>query len=90
MDLLVGKVTHYYRRLGVAVLLLTDGIKIGDTLLFLGHTTEFFQAVSSIEVEHRKILSASGGAEVAVKVDEPVRRGDLVYRVAESEKILFG
>jgi putative protease len=83
METRIGKVTHYYNRIGVAVLELSGTIEIGDTILFLGHTTEFIQRVDSIEIEHRKILSAGPGQEIAVKVYGQVRRGDGVFRVME-------
>lgn len=85
MDIPVGRVTHYYTRLGVAVLELTGELVIGDLLLFLGHTTDFIQRVTSMQINHRPVQSVGPGREVAVKVDEPVRKWDEVYRVVESE-----
>jgi putative protease len=81
METLIGKVTHYYNRIGVAVVDLSAELKIGDTILILGHTTDFSQEITSLEIEHKKILSAGPGSEVALKVDEEVRRGDLIYRI---------
>lgn len=80
MDIRIGKVTHYYNHIGVAVLELTDEIKIGDTITILGKTTEFTQQVSSLEIEHKKVLSAGPGIEVALKTEEPVRVGDSIYK----------
>ena len=75
----IGKVTHYYSRIGVAVLQLSDELNVGDRILIMGHTTEFTQPVKSMEIEHEKVQSAGPGMEVAVKVFEPVRKGDVVY-----------
>ena len=83
MEKYIGRVTHYFNRLGVAVLELTDELKVGDEVLILGHTTEFTQTVGSMEIEHRTIMAVGPGADVALKVDEPVRKGDVVYRVVE-------
>ncbi|MBP1703368.1 MAG: collagenase [Chloroflexi bacterium] len=88
MDIRVGKVTHYYNHLGVAVLELDGELKLGDTILFLGHTTEFTQEVTSMEINHHKIQSAGPGMEAALKVDDEVRRGDLIYKVVETHNIL--
>jgi len=85
MEIRIGKVTHYYNRIGVAVLELEDVLKVGDKVVFLGHTTDFTQEVTSLEIEHHKILLASPGMEVAIKVDEPVRSGDELFKVSESE-----
>ena len=81
METLIGTVTHYYRRISVAVVELSAELKVGDPILLLGHTTDFTQEVTSLEIEHQKIRSAGPGGEVALKVDEEVRRGDLVYKV---------
>ena len=81
METLIGKVIHYYNRISVAVVDLSAELKIGDTILFLGHTTDFTQEVTSLEIEHQKVLLANPGGEVAVKVDEEVRQGDLVYKL---------
>ncbi|OIO94383.1 MAG: hypothetical protein AUK03_06865 [Anaerolineae bacterium CG2_30_64_16] len=84
MEKQIGQVTHYFNRLGVAVLELTDGIKVGDNVHFLGYTTDFTQAVWSMEIEHRKLQAVGPGADVALEVVEPVRKGDRVYKI-ESE-----
>jgi putative protease len=82
-DLLIGRVIHYYTRLGVAVLELNGELKLGETVLILGHTTDLTQPVSSLEIDHRKVPSAGPGMRAALKVNEPVRRGDDVYRVIQ-------
>jgi hypothetical protein len=37
MDIRVGKVTHYYDHISVAVLELTGELKVGDTIHILAH-----------------------------------------------------
>jgi len=86
MDIRIGRVTHYYNRIGVAVLVLSGEVKSGDTVHFLGRITELTQKVFSMEIEHQKIQAAGPGMEVALKVDEPVRAGDAVYKVGVEEK----
>lgn len=84
MDILIGRVTHYYNRIGVAVVELSGELKVGDTILIQGKTTELTQKVHSMEIDHQKQKSVGAGKEVAIKVDEPVRAGDVVYKVIES------
>ena len=84
MDITVGRVTHYYNHIGVAVLVLSGELKAGDNILIMGKTTELTQGVASLEINHHKIQSASAGMEVALKVDEPVREGDVVYKVVDN------
>lgn len=80
-EMQVGKVTHYFTKIGVAVVGITDGnIKIGDEIHIKGHTTDFRQKVNSIQVEHEKIQVAEPGMSIGMKVDEPARAHDLVYK----------
>ena len=83
MEIQIGKVTHYYDRIGVAVLNLSDELMLGDTIHILGHSTDFIQQVNSLEIEHRKVSSVGPGREVALKVIEPVRKGDTVFKVVK-------
>jgi translation initiation factor IF-2 len=77
----IGRVTHYYGKISVAVLALTDTLRLGDTVHVLGRSTDFQQEVSSLQIEHQAISEAKRGQEVALKVDYPVRRRDSVFKV---------
>ncbi len=83
MEIEAGRVTHYYNHLGVAVLSLQIGLKLGDTIHIFGHETDFTQRVSSMEIEHHSVVIVKAGDNVAVKVIEPVRVHDVVYRVVQ-------
>ena len=82
-ELLIGKVTHYYSRIGVAALSLEAPLHTGDRLHILGRTTDLEQTVESMEIEHRQVESASAGDDVAISVAARVREGDQVYREME-------
>jgi len=78
----VGKVTHYFDRLGVAVFEITEGaLKVGDTVRVVGNATNFTQPVESMQVEHQPVPSASAGQSVGVKVKSPTRAHDEVFKV---------
>lgn len=80
----VGTVTDYFAKIGVAGIRLTDGeLRVGDRVRFHGHTTDFTQVVESLQVEHQAVERADRGTDVAVKVQERVRRHDQVLRVRE-------
>jgi len=83
MDIRVGKVTHYYDHIHVAVLVLTGELNVGETIHIQGHITDFTQQVDSMEIEHQKIQSAGPGTEVALKVIEPVHEGDILFKHLE-------
>ena len=77
----VGKVTHFFDHIGVAVLALTETIRVGDSLHFLGHGTDFVQTVGSMEIEHKSVESAKAGDDVALKVEQRVRPNDAIFKV---------
>lgn len=83
METKIGQITHFYNRISVAVLSLTDELEVGDRIHILGHTTDFIQNVSSMEIEHKKVFSVVPGDDVALKVTEPVRKGDLIHKIIE-------
>ncbi len=81
----VGRVTHYFAKPQVGVIRAEAAIRSGDLLRFEGHTTEFEQRVTSLEIDHAPVEEVLAGQEVALKVSERVRPGDDVYRVGEAE-----
>ena len=83
MDIRIGKVTHYFDAISVAVLELQQELKVGETIHILGRQTDFSQQVTSMEIEHQKIQAGGPGAEVALKVIAPVREGDILYKVLQ-------
>lgn len=83
METTIGQITHFYNRISVAALSLTGKLEVGDRIHILGHTTDFTQNVSSMEIEHKKVVSVSPGDDVALKVIEPVRNGDEIYKILE-------
>jgi len=83
MEVEIGRVTHYYNHLNVAVLKLTDGLKLGDKIHILGHVTDLTERVASMQVNHHTVVWVKPGEDVAIKVNEPVREHDIVYRVVE-------
>jgi putative protease len=62
---------------------ITDPLNVGETVHFLGHTTDFTQRVISMEIEHHHVVAVNPGDNVALKVTEPVREHDVIYRVTE-------
>jgi len=78
---LIGKITHYFSKIGVAVIELSDILKVGDNIRVVGGTTDFTQAVDSIEIEHEKVKEAKAGDSVGLKVNQKVREGYKVYKV---------
>ena len=77
----IGFVSNYFSKISVAAVEITDGtVSVGDTLHFLGHTTDFESRVDSMQIEHKSVAEAKKGDNVGVKVSEKIRRGDKVYK----------
>ena len=80
----IGKITHYFSKLNVGVIELTKGeLHVGDTIHIKGHTTDFYQKVQSLQVEHAAVKSIKAGESAGLKVGSPVRENDLVLKVDE-------
>ncbi len=77
----VGKVTHYFTRISVAVVELTDTLSVGDKILIKGATTNFEQTVESMQIEHENVNVAHSGQSIGLKVNQRVREGDRVYKI---------
>lgn len=81
---LVGVVVKFFAQPGVAALKVTRGtIKIGDTLRYIGHTTDFTDQVASMQVNNQPVEEAKAGDFIGVKVKERVRENDKVYKLVE-------
>ena len=79
----VGVVTHYFDRIGVAVILLDDELYLDDWILIEGPRTSLEQQVFSMQVNHQPVDKGEPGEEIALKVDEIVREGDEVFAILE-------
>lgn len=77
----IGKVTHYYGGIKVAIVKFKKPFKVGSKLSFRGATTDFDQVVKSMQYDHQEIKMAPKGKEVGIKVSKKVRDGDEVYEV---------
>ncbi len=77
----VGRVTHFYPKLNVAVVELSASISKGDRIVIRGSSTNIEQSVDSMEIEHKQIASAQTGQSIGLKVAGRVRENDIVYRV---------
>ncbi|MCK4474049.1 hypothetical protein KAU40_02175 [Candidatus Parcubacteria bacterium] len=78
---LIGKISHYFNNIKVAVVELSAPLKKGDTIRIAGGETDFSQTVASMEDEHQKKEKAKKGDSVGLKVKEKVREGYKVYKL---------
>ncbi len=78
----VGKITHYFSKINVAVVELNGELKKGDRIKIKRKGgEEFEQEVSSMQIEHTPIEEAGPGDAVGMKVEQKVGVGDIVYKL---------
>ena len=77
----VGKVSHFFRKISVAIIELKASISVGDKILIRGPNTNLKETVESMEIEHMKIQQAEAGQSVGLKVNGLLRESDIVYKV---------
>ena len=78
---LIGKITHYYGKINVGIIELSDSLKVGDTIHIKGHSSDFNQGISSMQIEHLEVNEAKAGDMVGIKVEQKVHPNDEVYKV---------
>jgi translation elongation factor EF-1alpha len=80
----VGRISHYFSRINVGVVELTKGgLKVGDTIYVKGRTTDLFQKIDSMQMEHAPVQSAGVGESFGLEVGSQVRQHDLVFKQTE-------
>lgn len=76
---LLGKIDHYFDEIQVAAIKVLSPIKVGDVVHIKGHTTDFEQIITSMQIEHEQVMKAKKGDDIGMKVKEYVRDNDGVY-----------
>jgi translation elongation factor EF-1alpha len=76
----VGRITHFFTKINVAVVELTAPLAVGDRILIKGPTTDLEQVVQSMQIEHENIERAEAGQSIGLKVEQRVREIDIVYK----------
>jgi len=77
----IGRVSHYFSKISVAVIELTAPLAVGNRILIKGSTSDLEQAVDSMQIEHENVQRAGAGQSIGLKVKERVRENDVVYKI---------
>ena len=77
----IGEVTHYFDKIGVAIIKLSAPLRMGDKIRVKGATSDFEQVVDSMQIDHQDVESAESGQELGIKVSEKAREGDDILKV---------
>jgi len=76
----VGKITHFFPKISVAVIKADSPIKKGDKISIEGHGNKVEMSVESMQIEHKDVEECKQGEEAGMKVPEEVKEGDLVFK----------
>ena len=80
----IGKVTHYFSKIGVAAIEIKEGsLRVGDVVHVKGHTSDFMQRIASMQIDNQPVQEATIGQAVAFQVAQHARQHDVVYKVVE-------
>jgi len=83
----VGKITHYYGNIDVAVLKLVSPLKVGDEICIIGKTTGIESSkIERMEIKKKKVLKAKKGQDIAINIPKKVRKNDEVYLIKKIKK----
>ncbi|MCX8175049.1 MAG: hypothetical protein N3E51_02500 [Candidatus Micrarchaeota archaeon] len=81
----IGRITHYFPKIGVAVLALNSPLRVGESIrIAKGDGSGFTQVVSSMQLDHAQISEAKAGQSIGLKVNQPVHEGNRVYKVEQA------
>jgi putative protease len=76
----IGHITHFFSKIGVAVVELTAPLAVGDSILVKGPSTDFEQTVESMQIEHKNIQGAEAGQSIGLKLAQHAKERDVVYK----------
>ncbi len=78
---IIGRITHYFSNIEVAVIELEAPLKDGEIIRVVGgQDTDFEQKVKSMQIEHVEVASAKKGDSVGMKIEKKVHEGYKVYK----------
>jgi putative protease len=77
----IGKISHFFPKINVAVIELSDELSVGDKIIIKGSTTNFEQIIDSMQIEHENVNRANAGQSVGLKVKDRVRENDIVCTI---------
>ena len=77
----IGTVDHFFSNISVGMIKLTDALKVGDRIRIKGNTSDFSQDILSMQIDRVPTQEAKAGDLISIKVEQKVRKDDIVYKV---------
>ena len=76
----IGKIIHFFPKINVAIIELTEPLSVGDKIWVKGAETDLEQTVESMQIEHQNIQKGEKGQAVGLKVIGRVREADRLHK----------
>lgn len=77
----IGKVTHWYDKVGVAVVKLKSALKVGDKVKVTRGDNEYEETLTSMQIDHKDVSSAKKGDDAAIKLSQKAKEGSTISLV---------
>lgn len=75
----IGKITHWYDKIGVAVVKLDKALQVGDKIKIKHGGQEFEETIASMELNHQSVQSGKKGQEIAVKLSQKAGENSEIF-----------
>ena len=79
----IGKIIHFFGKLGVGIIELSGDLRVGDKVRIKGHSSDLTETVASIQIEHAVVDAGKPGDKVGITVQGKVHEHDKVYKIIE-------
>lgn len=77
----IGKVSHWYDKINVAVIKLTGALKKGDRVKFKRGQEEFEETIDSLQIDRAPVEAGKKGDEIAMKLSQKVKEGTIACKL---------
>lgn len=79
--IVAGTITHYLNKIDVAIIKLTQTLKIGDFIYIQTEDGLTLQQVEEMQIERRPVLRAKSGDHIGLKVREPAMIDGKIFKL---------
>ncbi|MEK7071542.1 MAG: hypothetical protein AAB943_01235 [Patescibacteria group bacterium] len=75
----IGKITHWYDKISVAVVKLEQALQVGDKIKIKHGGQEFEETITSMEFDHQSVQAGKKGQEIAIKLSQKAGENSKIF-----------
>lgn len=83
----VGQIQRFFARPLVAVIALSQTLRVRELICIKGHTTDLQQVIVSLQMNGQPIFAAQSGDVVGLHVQSRCREHDIVYKFVKERQV---